>query len=64
MSSSRILRVALCQLKPGADKAANLARAAEQIERAANGGAKLVCLPEVSRQKLLFGGFFSNNFYT
>jgi omega-amidase len=40
------LKVALCQIHVGADKAANLVNARSAIDRAAKGGAKLVSLPE------------------
>ena len=40
------LKVALCQIHVGEDKAANLVNARAAIDRAAKGGAKLVSLPE------------------
>ena len=40
------LKVALCQIHVGADKAANLVNARKAIDRAARSGAKLVSLPE------------------
>jgi omega-amidase len=40
------LKMACIQLASGADKAANLAHAADMVARAAQGGAKLVVLPE------------------
>lgn len=44
--ASSSFRVALIQLAVKASKADNLARAGEQIRKAAANGAKLVCLPE------------------
>eukprot|EP01063_Lacrimia_lanifica_P030169 TRINITY_DN4751_c0_g1_i1.p1 TRINITY_DN4751_c0_g1~~TRINITY_DN4751_c0_g1_i1.p1 ORF type:complete len:272 (+),score=63.95 TRINITY_DN4751_c0_g1_i1:69-884(+) len=41
-----MLKVALCQLSVGADKAANIANAVSRITAAAKKGAKLVVLPE------------------
>ena len=41
------LRVAVVQMLVGGDKAANLARCAGLLERACDGGAQLVVLPEV-----------------
>eukprot|EP00301_Raphidiophrys_heterophryoidea_P026393 c9101_g1_i2.p1 GENE.c9101_g1_i2~~c9101_g1_i2.p1 ORF type:complete len:279 (+),score=83.27 c9101_g1_i2:527-1363(+) len=43
---SRLLRVAVCQLRPGANKATNLEAASEAIKRVVKDGAKFVCLPE------------------
>jgi omega-amidase len=40
------VKIALVQLASGADKAANLARAAEKVREAAAAGAKIVVLPE------------------
>ena len=40
------LRVALLQLKVGADKAANIANAVKHIQKAAQEGANFVMLPE------------------
>lgn len=40
------LKVALCQIHVGEDKAANLVNARSAIDRAAKGGAKLISLPE------------------
>eukprot|EP01012_Entosiphon_sulcatum_P003318 TRINITY_DN11013_c0_g1_i1.p1 TRINITY_DN11013_c0_g1~~TRINITY_DN11013_c0_g1_i1.p1 ORF type:complete len:286 (+),score=67.10 TRINITY_DN11013_c0_g1_i1:24-881(+) len=46
MRAMSSLRVALCQLKVGEDKAANVANAVAHVKKAAAGGAKLVVLPE------------------
>lgn len=49
MSSSVLkqsVKLACVQLASGADKAANLARAAEQVSKAAKSGSKIVVLPE------------------
>jgi len=43
---SRLLRVAVCQLRPSANKTANLEAASDAIRRVVKDGAKLVCLPE------------------
>ncbi|MCU0424581.1 MAG: carbon-nitrogen hydrolase [Candidatus Kapabacteria bacterium] len=40
-------KTALVQMSMSADKTANLAKAATMIEQAADGGARLVCLPEM-----------------
>jgi len=40
-------RIALCQMAATLDKEQNLKRAAEIVEEAAGGGAKVVCLPEI-----------------
>lgn len=42
-------RIALAQTRPGADAAANLARAVELVGEAAGRGAALLCLPELFR---------------
>lgn len=45
-SSGKTFKLALIQLSVGANKTANLARAAEKIEEAAKNGAQVVSLPE------------------
>ena len=46
-STERLFRFAACQLAGGADKVENLSRARAMISRAAQEGAKVVCLPEM-----------------
>ena len=49
------VRVACCQLEPQVGhKAANLARTADFIERAAQGGANIIVLPELSSSGYVF----------
>ena len=49
------VRVACCQLEPQVgQKAANLARTADFIERAAQGGANIIVLPELSSSGYVF----------
>ena len=48
---AKTLKVALVQMSMGADPAANLARALQLTEAAVNGGAQLVCLPELFRSR-------------
>jgi len=45
--SARSVKIALVQMSMSADKAANLAKAAERVREAASRGAELVCLPEL-----------------
>ena len=45
--SARSVKVALIQMSMAADKASNLRKAADRIREAAEGGAELVCLPEL-----------------
>jgi N-carbamoylputrescine amidase len=49
MARSPALPVALIQMSCGADPARNVRTAIDQIARAARGGAKLICLPELFR---------------
>lgn len=49
MARSPALPVALIQMSCGADPAGNVRTAIDQIARAARGGAKLICLPELFR---------------
>jgi N-carbamoylputrescine amidase len=49
MARSPALPVALIQTSCGADPARNVRTAIDQIARAARGGAKLICLPELFR---------------
>ena len=49
MARSPALPVALIQMSCGADPARNVRTAIDQVARAARGGAKLICLPELFR---------------
>ena len=49
MARSPALPVALIQMSCGADPARNVRTAIDEIARAARGGAKLICLPELFR---------------
>jgi len=49
MARSPALPVALIQMSCGADPARNVRTAIDQLARAARGGAKLICLPELFR---------------
>src|SRR6476469_4014083 len=44
-------KVALVQMQCGTDPAANMAKAVARIREAANGGAQIVCLPELFRSQ-------------
>lgn len=46
-SASQKFKLALCQIKTGADKQANLRKAAEMVRTAASGGAQVIMLPEM-----------------
>ncbi len=55
MPSSSLVRVACIQMEPRfGDTATNVAHSVELIERAADGGAKLIVLPELANTGYVF----------
>ena len=51
MTPPKTTKVALVQMQCGPDPAANMAKAIARIREAAQGGAQIVCLPELFRSQ-------------
>lgn len=60
--SATTLKLALVQMRMGADPAANLQRALELTRQALAGGARLVCLPELFRSRYFCQSEDAGNF--